>query len=67
MSSQPKNSKNGLAKAAADMTDHPPQHGHGYQGPVRDKVKGGAHSKAAGKRAGTPQGDRIGERTKGLS
>ncbi|MDG4860271.1 hypothetical protein P8605_19290 [Streptomyces sp. T-3] len=67
MSSQPKSNRNGLTQAAAETTDHPPQHGHGYQGPVKNKVKGGTHSKAAGKRAGTPQGDRIGERTKGLS
>ncbi|MER5929524.1 hypothetical protein [Streptomyces sp. NPDC002054] len=42
-------------------------HGHGFEGPVRSKVKGGAHTKAELKRAGTPQGDRIGERSKGLS
>ncbi|MDA5284800.1 hypothetical protein ACWGHM_37950 [Streptomyces sp. NPDC054904] len=41
--------------------------GHGFDGPVRSKVKGGAHTKAALKRAGTPQGDRIGERSRGLS
>ncbi|MFG2293854.1 hypothetical protein [Streptomyces sp. NPDC048603] len=40
---------------------------HGFDGPVRSKIKGGPHTKAALKRAGTPQGDRIGERTKGLS
>ncbi|GAA3098099.1 hypothetical protein OHU17_20675 [Streptomyces goshikiensis] len=41
--------------------------GHGFEGPVRSKVKGGAHTKAELKRSGTPQGDRIGERTRGLS
>ncbi|WP_256987204.1 hypothetical protein [Streptomyces sp. BR123] len=41
--------------------------GHGFDGPVRSKVKGGLHTKASLKRAGTPQGDRIGERSKGLS
>lgn len=41
--------------------------GHGFDGPIRSKVKGGAHTKAALKRAGTPQGDRIGERSRGLS
>ncbi|MFD9306097.1 hypothetical protein ACFWCB_26165 [Streptomyces sp. NPDC060048] len=40
---------------------------HGFDGPVRSKVKGGAHTKAELKRAGTPQGDRIGERSRGLS
>ncbi|MGW6704146.1 hypothetical protein ACWGDE_04540 [Streptomyces sp. NPDC054956] len=40
---------------------------HGFEGPVRSKVKGGAHTKAELKRAGTPQGDRIGERSRGLS
>ncbi|MEV7541691.1 MULTISPECIES: hypothetical protein [unclassified Streptomyces] len=41
--------------------------GHGFEGPLHSKVKGGAHTKAALKRAGTPQGDRIGERSRGLS
>ncbi|MBT2470263.1 hypothetical protein J7E97_20895 [Streptomyces sp. ISL-66] len=40
---------------------------HGFDGPLRSKVKGGAHTKAELKRAGTPQGDRIGERSRGLS
>lgn len=40
---------------------------HGFDGPLRTKVKGGAHTKAELKRAGTPQGDRIGERSRGLS
>ncbi|MFI1150268.1 hypothetical protein OG311_16750 [Streptomyces sp. NBC_01343] len=48
--------------------DRPPRPaGHGFDGLVRSKVKGGAHTKAALKRAGTPQGDRIGERSRGLS
>ncbi|MCB5179710.1 hypothetical protein [Streptomyces antimicrobicus] len=41
--------------------------GHGFDAPVRSKVKGGVHTKADLKRAGAPQGDRIGERAKGLS
>ncbi|CAL9461069.1 hypothetical protein SUDANB120_02642 [Streptomyces sp. enrichment culture] len=45
----------------------PPSKGHGFAGPVRSKVKGGAHTKADLKRAGAPVGDRIGERTRGLS
>ncbi|MFF4582908.1 hypothetical protein [Streptomyces sp. NPDC001389] len=40
---------------------------HGFEGPLRTKVKGGAHTKADLKRANTPQGDRIGERSRGLS
>ncbi|MEU3469385.1 hypothetical protein ACGFY6_14940 [Streptomyces sp. NPDC048387] len=40
---------------------------HGFEGPLHTKVKGGAHTKASLKRSGTPQGDRIGERSKGLS
>ncbi|WP_242438878.1 hypothetical protein [Streptomyces sp. CB00455] len=52
----------------AHAPDRPPRPaGHGFEGPVRSKVKGGAHTKAALKRAGTPQGDRIGERSRGLS
>ncbi|MEV6950940.1 hypothetical protein [Streptomyces sp. NPDC051183] len=48
--------------------DRPPRPpGHGFDGLVRSKIKGGAHTKAALKRAGTPQGDRIGERSRGLS
>ncbi|MEU7551689.1 hypothetical protein AB0B01_04865 [Streptomyces sp. NPDC044571] len=49
----------------ADRPPHPA--GHGFEGPLRSKVKGGAHTKADLKRAGTPQGDRIGERSRGLS
>ncbi|MGW7101354.1 hypothetical protein [Streptomyces sp. NPDC054838] len=52
---------------AADQTRLPRTPGHGFEGPVPSKVKGGAHTKAALKRSGAPQGDRIGERTKGLS
>ncbi|MGR4883269.1 hypothetical protein ACIPUC_28195 [Streptomyces sp. LARHCF249] len=52
----------------AHEPDRPPRPpGHGFDGPLRSKVKGGAHTKAALKRAGTPQGDRIGERSRGLS
>ncbi|MEV6649222.1 hypothetical protein [Streptomyces sp. NPDC051219] len=61
--------KKDLAAAVqAQATDHaPPPPGHGYPGPVQSKIKGSAHTKADLKRAGSPQGDRIGERTKGLS
>uniref|UniRef100_A0AAU2JQZ6 Uncharacterized protein n=1 Tax=Streptomyces sp. NBC_00049 TaxID=2903617 RepID=A0AAU2JQZ6_9ACTN len=58
------------AIAKAQEQEHaqlPPTQGHGFAGPVRSKVKGGPHTKAALKRAGTPQGDRIGERSSGLS
>ncbi|MET9886220.1 hypothetical protein ABZZ20_24415 [Streptomyces sp. NPDC006430] len=52
----------------AQEPDRPPSPtGHGFSGPVRSKVKGGLHTKADLKRAGTPQGDRIGERSRGLS
>ncbi|MFD4242357.1 hypothetical protein ACFWP3_12280 [Streptomyces sp. NPDC058525] len=52
----------------AQEPDRPPRPpGHGFDGLLRSKVKGGAHTKAALKRAGTPQGDRIGERSRGLS
>lgn len=52
----------------AQEPDRPPRPpGHGYDGALRSKVKGGVHTKAALKRAGTPQGDRIGERSRGLS
>ncbi|MCX5199047.1 hypothetical protein OOK31_35055 [Streptomyces sp. NBC_00249] len=54
-----------IAKAAEHLAV--PRTGHGFDGPIRSKVKGGAHTKAALKRAGTPQGDRIGERSRGLS
>ncbi|MEU8435287.1 hypothetical protein AB0F18_20665 [Streptomyces sp. NPDC029216] len=57
-----------LAKASEQLQLHAPRtHGHGFEGLVRSKVKGGAHTKADLKRAGTPQGDRIGERSRGLS
>ncbi|MEU9179740.1 hypothetical protein AB0C90_23330 [Streptomyces sp. NPDC048550] len=52
----------------AQEPDRPPRPaGHDFDGRLRSKVKGGAHTKAALKRAGTPQGDRIGERSRGLS
>lgn len=52
----------------AQEPDRPPRPaGHGFDGPLRTKIKGGAHTKADLKRAGTPQGDRIGERSRGLS
>lgn len=53
-----------MAKAQPQV---PRAQGHGFEGPLRSKIKGGAHTKAALKRAGTPQGDRIGERSRGLS
>ncbi|MFJ8017864.1 hypothetical protein [Streptomyces sp. NPDC096339] len=56
-----------IARAQAQDRVPPRAQGHGFEGPVRSKVKGGLHTKAALKRAGTPQGDRIGERTSGLS
>ncbi|MFE9257842.1 hypothetical protein [Streptomyces sp. NPDC006879] len=57
-----------LAAAAAQPHPKAPEGPrHGYAGPLHSKVKGGAHTKADLKRAGSPQGDRIGERTKGLS
>ncbi len=55
-----------IAKAQEPL-QVPRAQGHGFDGPLRSKVKGGAHTKAALKRAGTPQGDRIGERSRGLS
>ncbi|GLX37983.1 hypothetical protein Sros01_40560 [Streptomyces roseochromogenus] len=55
-----------IAKAGEGL-HFPRAQGHGFEGPVRTKVKGGAHTKASLKRAGTPQGDRIGERSRGLS
>lgn len=55
-----------IAKAQ-EQAQVPRAPGHGFNGPVRSKVKGGLHTKAALKRAGTPQGDRIGERSSGLS
>ncbi|MFD3550186.1 hypothetical protein ACFWUW_32170 [Streptomyces sp. NPDC058655] len=62
--------KRDVRAAVARVQEHlqPPRaQGHGFEGPVRSKVKGGAHTKADLKRAGTPQGDRIGERSRGLS
>ncbi|WP_455351196.1 hypothetical protein [Streptomyces sp. SYSU K217416] len=61
--------KKDLAAAAQEQaTDHaPPPPGHGYAGPIQSKIKGGAHTKPDLKRSGSPKGDRIGERTKGLS
>ncbi|MFD3542266.1 hypothetical protein ACFWUQ_22635 [Streptomyces sp. NPDC058662] len=57
-----------IAKAQDQFQVQVPRaQGHGFEGPVRSKVKGGAHTKADLKRAGTPQGDRIGERSRGLS
>ncbi|MFB6619819.1 hypothetical protein ACIGFK_29910 [Streptomyces sp. NPDC085524] len=56
-----------IARAQGQDRVPPRTQGHGFEGPLRSKVKGGLHTKAALKRAGTPQGDRIGERTSGLS
>ncbi|MFJ6935470.1 hypothetical protein [Streptomyces sp. NPDC101132] len=55
------------ALRSADAGGPPRDTGHGFGGPVPSKVKGGAHTKADLKRAGSPQGDRIGERSRGLS
>ncbi|MEU9030308.1 hypothetical protein AB0D46_22825 [Streptomyces sp. NPDC048383] len=66
-----KEHKHDVQAARARMTEQlplpPTPAGHGFDGPIRSKVKGGAHTKAALKRAGTPQGDRIGERSRGHS
>ncbi|MEV7416881.1 hypothetical protein [Streptomyces sp. NPDC089919] len=55
------------AVRAAEPAGPPRTADHGFGGPLHSKVKGGAHTKAALKRSGSPQGDRIGERSKGLS
>ncbi|MER7762648.1 hypothetical protein [Streptomyces sp. NPDC097619] len=63
-----KEQKQDLRAAMSAAKGEPPQRkGHGYDGPLRSKVKGGPHTKAELKRAGSPQGDRIGERSRGLS
>lgn len=69
MSKEQKQDFRAAVAKAAEATQLPRavQQAHGFAGPVRTKVKGGAHTKAELKRAGTPQGDRIGERSKGLS
>ncbi|MFI5620745.1 hypothetical protein [Streptomyces sp. NPDC051567] len=67
MSKEQKHDVQAAIARAQDQLRLPPVLGHGFEGPVRSKVKGGAHTKAALKRAGTPQGDRIGERSRGLS
>ncbi|MGE7391239.1 hypothetical protein ACQKM2_37800 [Streptomyces sp. NPDC004126] len=67
MSKEKKQDVQTVIAKAAERLQAPQAQGHGFEGPVRSKVKGGAHTKAALKRAGTPQGDRIGERSRGLS
>ncbi|MEU8778578.1 hypothetical protein [Streptomyces sp. NPDC048606] len=67
MSKEQKRDVREVIAKAAEQLQVPRAQGHGFEGPVRSKVKGGAHTKAALKRAGTPQGDRIGERSRGLS
>ncbi|MGW1776673.1 hypothetical protein [Streptomyces sp. NPDC002104] len=69
MSKEQKQDFHAAVAKAAEATHLPGvvQHAHGFSGPIRSKVKGGAHTKAELKRAGTPQGDRIGERSRGLS
>ncbi|MCM1969017.1 hypothetical protein M8Z33_09795 [Streptomyces sp. ZAF1911] len=69
MSKEQKQDFQAAVAKAAEATNLPRtvQHAHGFSGPIRSKVKGGAHTKAELKRAGTPQGDRIGERSRGLS
>ncbi|MGW0393513.1 hypothetical protein ACWDYJ_22000 [Streptomyces sp. NPDC003042] len=67
MSKEQKRTVEAAIARAGERIQAPRVPGHGFGGPVRSKVKGGAHTKAALKRAGTPQGDRIGERGRGLS
>ncbi|MEU8464745.1 hypothetical protein [Streptomyces sp. NPDC029003] len=67
MSKEHKHDVQAAIAKATEPLQPPHAMGHGFEGPVRSKVKGGAHTKAALKRSGTPQGDRIGERTRGLS
>ncbi|MER6389761.1 hypothetical protein ACFXEL_30880 [Streptomyces sp. NPDC059382] len=67
MSKEQKHDVQAVITKASEQVQLPRTQGHGFEGPVRSKVKGGAHTKAALKRAGTPQGDRIGERSRGLS
>ncbi|GGZ49848.1 hypothetical protein [Streptomyces subrutilus] len=67
MSKEQKHDVQAAMAKAQDPAQVPRAQGHGFEGPVRSKVKGGAHTKADLKRAGTPQGDRIGERSRGLS
>ncbi|MCX4779035.1 hypothetical protein [Streptomyces sp. NBC_01264] len=69
MSKEQKQDFQAAVAKAAEATHLPGavEHAHGFSGPIRSKVKGGAHTKAELKRAGTPQGDRIGERSRGLS
>ncbi|MEU9379064.1 hypothetical protein AB0D94_35655 [Streptomyces sp. NPDC048255] len=67
MSKEQKQDVRAVIAKAQEQIQLPRTQGHGFEGPVRSKVKGGAHTKAALKRAGTPQGDRIGERSRGLS
>ncbi|MFD3695717.1 hypothetical protein ACFWUZ_06110 [Streptomyces sp. NPDC058646] len=67
MSKEQKQDVRAVIAKAQEPIQPPRTQGHGFEGPVRTKVKGGAHTKAALKRAGTPQGDRIGERSRGLS
>lgn len=63
--SQKQDVKAALQAQEPDRPPRPP--GHGFGGPVHSKVKGGVHTKPSLKRAGAPQGDRIGERSRGLS
>ncbi|MFE7183050.1 hypothetical protein [Streptomyces erythrochromogenes] len=67
MSKEQKRDVRAAIAKAQEAAQPPRPPGHGFDGPVRTKVKGGLHTKAALKRAGTPQGDRIGERSSGLS
>ncbi|MEV7172320.1 hypothetical protein AB0O18_21750 [Streptomyces sp. NPDC093224] len=67
MSKEQKRDVRAAIERAQEGARPPRSPGHGFDGPVRSKIKGGLHTKADLKRAGTPQGDRIGERTSGLS
>ncbi|UQX01578.1 hypothetical protein [Streptomyces sp. RerS4] len=67
MSKEQRQDVRAVIAKATEQVQSPRPPGHGFDGPVRSKVKGGVHTKADLKRAGTPQGDRIGERSRGLS
>ncbi|WP_371616370.1 hypothetical protein [Streptomyces sp. NBC_00454] len=67
MSKEQKHDVRAALAKALDAPGPPRGQTHGFDHELRSKIKGGAHTKAALKRAGTPQGDRIGERSRGLS
>ncbi|MFG2620456.1 hypothetical protein ACGFXC_22860 [Streptomyces sp. NPDC048507] len=55
MSKEQKHDVHGAIAKATEQLQLPHTPGHGFEGPVRSKVKGGAHTKAALKRSGTPR------------